>query len=470
MDIEKWYERHTRRIGKKYHDKGETIFVLHSRVFQSAYGIMRLINDVSIDELSLKLFMIVKDAQCEEFVRRYEYVLEMAKEKPDVFAEQLYSFYVTMASTIKKNNYYAQFFDFLSFFQSLELEDVDEKTDNIYNAYITLLLEQLEFLRANKFELNKLVVGLSTDGKVIEVNDVYPFSDFPSHEAFYTAITKGTYSFDAIRKMYAAHGYDVRNEDESELLRLTTQLYTNVVSFLTPYINEFNIDILPQDGFNPDFGQYGKNIPDVLRNSEDLKEKLTRRKRTLSVNGVKVHFENSKFINDILLKEVMYKGAIVCLYRIETKQGGETSGFYNTKTKQFASIFTHTIQKYNITEYVENTILWAYASYVCVGEDVQPTSQSYNEYLNDPKAEITFTPIGGKLRVPTELKHIRTIAGDERYQTEMTHINGYVRKLPDGQKASEKAKLLAQSLGYELDDNETYVQPFERTSWILKKE
>lgn len=64
---------------------------------------------------------------------------------------------------------------------------------------------------------------------------------------------------------------------------------------------------------------------------------------------------------------------------------------------------------------------------------------------------------------------IRTIAGDDRYETEVKHISGYIRKLPDGQKASERAVTLAQSLGYDLADNETYVQPFERSSWIIRK-
>lgn len=97
------------------------------------------------------------------------------------------------------------------------------------------------------------------------------------------------------------------------------------------------------------------------------------------------------------------------------------------------------------------------------------TVEQSSKPLIDPNAEITFTSIGGKLRVPTETKHIRTIAGDDRYETEIKHISGYIRKLPDGQKASERAVTLAQSLGYDLADNETYVQPFERSSWIIRK-
>ena len=38
-------------------------------------------------------------------------------------------------------------------------------------------------------------------------------------------------------------------------------------------------------------------------------------------------------------------------------------------------------------------------------------------------------------------------------------IAGYIRKLPDGQKASEDKIALATSLGLSLADDETYVEP-----------
>ena len=56
--------------------------------------------------------------------------------------------------------------------------------------------------------------------------------------------------------------------------------------------------------------------------------------------------------------------------------------------------------------------------------------------------------------------------GPDGTQTKTKHINGYIRKLPDGQKASEKAVQLAKSLGYNLLPSETYVAPFERQSWF----
>ena len=99
-------------------------------------------------------------------------------------------------------------------------------------------------------------------------------------------------------------------------------------------------------------------------------------------------------------------------------------------------MFTHTEEQTNLLgNYIENTILWCYAAFVGSDASILPTSEPYNEYLSDPTAEITFTSFGGKLRVPTGTKHLRTIAGDDRYETEIKHISGYIRKPPDGQKA-----------------------------------
>ena len=55
------------------------------------------------------------------------------------------------------------------------------------------------------------------------------------------------------------------------------------------------------------------------------------------------------------------------------------------------------------------------------------------------------------------------------YETAETSIQGYIRKLPAGQKASQEAKELAESLGYDLEPNETYVRPFIRQVFRMKE-
>ena len=464
------YTKHAKMLDKKYYVKGESIYVLHRRTLQTAKSIIELINDISADDLYLELYMLVKDKDFGNFVGRYQYVLEMAKEKPDIFVDQLYEFYVSMASTIKKNNYYQRFFEFLSYFQNEDMRVMETRQQLVYRAYVNLLMNQTEFIRKNKFDLNKMVAGVTTKGELIEVDDICPSLDFCVHEIEHIALmTPDKLTADTMFKVYAKRGYKINSWEDTEVLRITQQLHTNVVAYLTPYINEFTKDIVPQAGFNPVFTEYQKLVPVLNKNSDDLKETLCHRRKTLPANGLKIHFENSTFTKDVLLKEIYHNNAIVCLYRLETAQG-ETAGFYNTQTKQFVSMFTHTEEQTTLFgNFVENTILWCYAAFVGSDTSILPTAESYNEYLSDATAEIIFTSIGGKLRVPTGIKHIRTIAGDDRYETEIKHISGYIRKLPDGKRASERAVALARSLGYDLADNETYVQPFERASWIISK-
>ena len=65
-------------------------------------------------------------------------------------------------------------------------------------------------------------------------------------------------------------------------------------------------------------------------------------------------------------------------------------------------------------------------------------------------------------RVPTTLNKENLEVGE-------ASIQGYIRKLPAGHKASEEARELAESLGYDLEANETYVRPFIKQVFRLKE-
>lgn len=185
-----------------------------------------------------------------------------------------------------------------------------------------------------------------------------------------------------------------------------------------------------------------------------------------STRPLKIHFDGSLLYRDMLLKEVYHDDAVICLFRIELSKG-EIAGFYNTRTGKFSSPFhMNATNVFHFGLSVERLFLWAYAAFTT--NEMLPTTESYRNVMIDPYAEVTFTSIPGKLRVPTNCKHIRTIAGKDGYESTVKHINGYIRKLPEGQIASDKAMAIAESLGYSLAADETYVCPFERTSWITK--
>ena len=105
--------------------------------------------------------------------------------------------------------------------------------------------------------------------------------------------------------------------------------------------------------------------------------------------------------------------------------------------------------------------------FVQMKQGILPTEEAYRAFTDDKKANVTFTSIGGKARTAlskSSNKHLDY----EKYEQKSVSIAGYIRKLPEGQKASEEKQLIAKSLGLCLNDNETYVEPFIRKSWNLR--
>ncbi|MBO6231082.1 MAG: hypothetical protein J6O50_11015 [Ruminiclostridium sp.] len=181
-------------------------------------------------------------------------------------------------------------------------------------------------------------------------------------------------------------------------------------------------------------------------------------------NKVTVYIKPEEMLSDDIFNQVYHDDAVICLFRVELEKG-EVAGFYNTRTGKFSSPFhMNATNVFHFGMSMERLFLWAYAAFTT--NEMLPKTESYRNVMIDPYAEVTFTSIPGKLRVPTNCKHIRNIAGTDGYESTVKHINGYIRKLPEGQKASEKAVAIAESLGYSLAPDETYVCPFERTAWI----
>ena len=466
LEFQLWMHIHSKKLDKKYYSRGMPVYILHKRALASAFSVVYNLRGIDFQELALTSYFMIKEAKLQELAHSYEMMLALAKTDRDKFVSRIYEFYVKTADTIKKKGLYKQFFEFLSMFENSDHSDFDATTCKVYDAYTDLIINQHEFLRTNKFELNKLVAGVDSNGKVIEIDDAYPFLDYPmteiEHESFKGTIDEPN---EMLKKYYAKYGYTVKDGMETMLLGNICRAYTNTVLSMAPYTNEFTVDVLPTKGFDPRITEYLSNIP-IPHGNPPLRDMLKQRRRTLPANGVKVHFSGSLLYSDMLIKEVYHDDAVICLFRIELSKG-EIAGFYNTRTGKFSSPFhMNATNVFHFGLSVERLFLWAYAAFTT--NEMLPTTESYRNVMIDPYAEVTFTSIPGKLRVPTNCKHIRTIAGNEGYESTVTHINGYIRKLPEGQRASEKAVAIAESLGYSLAPDETYVCPFERTAWITR--
>lgn len=129
----------------------------------------------------------------------------------------------------------------------------------------------------------------------------------------------------------------------------------------------------------------------------------------------------------------------------------------------------------NASRVIEALVLYFYA--VAVLDDEKYTDEKAKNHFQNfiyPIGARSFGK-GGRL-LKTYPPDMGTKDGDGprhntgKYEAKERAINGYVRKPPAGQTASEEAQSKAKKMGYDLKTNETYVSPFRRTTFYLKKE
>ena len=111
-------------------------------------------------------------------------------------------------------------------------------------------------------------------------------------------------------------------------------------------------------------------------------------------------------------------------------------------------------------------MLYCYAALVLGGKYLLENIHEAVRVLDCPKLEASGFGQGGHLRnVYDRAEPVRS----GEYEAGEASIQGYIRRLPAGQKASREAVELAESLGYALEANETYVRPFIRQVFRLKE-
>ena len=205
-----------------------------------------------------------------------------------------------------------------------------------------------------------------------------------------------------------------------------------------------------------------------------LKEALHHRRRTLPANGAVIQFGSHQMLREIKLKETCRDNEIICVYKIQTPDG-DVSGYYNTNSEWFYSMLDGS-DYMDLHDQITHLILWLYTSLVCDVPDLLPTDDSFRRSFitrEGVPTDLKFLTLGGKPR-----NYLKKDDGEDstlhifdksKYDASSKSINGFVRKLPAGQKASERSLKIAESYGFELQEDETYVMPFVRRQWLKKK-
>ena len=465
----KWWSK----LERKLKDKPDTIKILRKRSMNSAISVLDNIRGLDFSEISTSLYFTTQDLKMQEFTKLYDAQVELAAIDEEKFVFQLHNFFNMIATKIKKENLYEEFFEF--YYKCVKLRYTNQN-DNLNSqvivAYINLLIQTLEYLKPNKYDFKHYFVGKTTKGETMLSEDPFPMLDRPNYElqtAFENKLVNPNNINGYIHDLYKKYGYEVNSLEDIEIISYTDRLHYNSVTSVLPFVNEFTYDILPERPFTTK--AYTFELIMSMVDTVDLKKKLLRRNKTLPTNGVLIKFNDNRLFEEVLLKEIFYEDTIFLLYKVKTTEG-DTVGFFDTREQYFYSIFLEYTENLNVHKNFGDFILFLYGCYCLNDENYQLNKLHHYFLLGLQPLSAEGYLQGGKLknRFNPDKEHKDGVAriDNDNYTTETRGIQGYIRKLPEGQKASEKAIELAEALGYSLAYNETYVQPFTKQIFKLK--
>lgn len=479
-------DRLYKKAMKQLNNKPGVRQILPRRAFNISFYITQKTSDIPFEELSLYLYLYANandDDKIKKFTRHYERQLEYAKSDPENFVFNLHRFYQTISKEIKKENLYSDFFKFYSscvetYFNFIN-NDIEPNKKKVIECYMSLLSQNFDYLKKDQFSFKTILVGVTTYGELIEIPEAFPYFDTPVYAiedlALHGKIVTTDEITKAITREFKKHGYDnIKTMQDMHHYAMVDRLYTNMSIALSPFINEYTFDILPQKPFMPN-----TDILKDLHSNIDYHQlalTLHKRKRTLPPNGYLYKFnKEDSFLETLFLKEVNVDDTIYMLYKIETSYG-DLVGYYNTSSEFFLNMFDDS-QEVISGKIINAIVLLLYAISVCKTY----TEDDFSSHIKykDTAINVKGYSIGGKLRnvydqYQAEDNDLKSHSapkrvGNEKYATETKTIQGYIRKVGEGRTPSPEAVAYAQKLGYDLDPDETYVRPFIKQVLKLKE-
>lgn len=476
MDIQ-MQERLRERYKKKCNNDPGPLRLLELRAFNSAIAILDLLHGIDFSKVTTSLFFYTKDIKMQDMTREYEAEIELAAIDPEKFAFGLHKFYTKMEKKIRKQDLYSEFFELhskcfrlnVSLREAETLESDEDIRTNVSLAFINLLMQQTDYLRPSKFDLNVRVYGRKTTGEILTITD--PIASLDSAELLFEEMAESG-KYRSINEMltiaYGKYGYDVHDIEDVRMLTEQDKIQATTIAVLLPYINEYTADMAPHDLLNP-------AIPEVRKISTtltygDIQRDLRIRNKMLTTNGLLVTFPKSFAIKEIHHKELLYDDSVVMLYRLVTADG-DMSGMFDPKSGYLYNCsLSANIEA--LTNAICSLVLFCYACFVKMDTKYN-LSELGNHFHIDGEQDIIAEGFlrGGRLKtalndeVSTRSRTLRI--GNDDFTKEERAIQGYIRRLPNGQKASEEAKSYAERLGYQLAPNETYVRPFVKEVFKL---
>ncbi|EOU1651067.1 hypothetical protein OQL15_000976 [Clostridium perfringens] len=409
-----------------------------------ASAVINSLQGIEVDDIISELFIKGEDEEAETLIKMFEKQLVYSKINEPVFKGNLYRFFKKTALYIVKNNLVKEFFRF-AYKMYINLESKEIKK-GIVNAYLSLLMEQSSYLESQF----KTICGITEDGTVIECDEIYKKLEYPIIEIMNDKNkpknSRGIFSL--LQKKYKVLGYDINNEQEYHIYIANQQLITNMLFHMTYLIDENCIEIVSEPYYLPCIGFDGDIR--VVNDTEYYKKSLRIRKYMLPQNGLICEVQDIESIKEILFMEKFLDNGVVMLYRLKMNNGRYTSGFYDINNEFFFSVWRGSLEGEICHKMIENFVLEAYLRVTTNRIDNEEDLGYYNNFNFYYKYDDELSQVSKKKYRKGE------------YFKEITKIKPYIRKLPQGAKASDEARELALKYGYLLEDGETFVNEFKK--------
>ena len=358
--------KYLKRVQKRIAGKPLAVQLIMDRTFGTATWVLQLIENVPFQKLTAGAYAISAALPQKALTRQIEEQLELAGANEEKFVLGLHAFYNNLSALIKKNHMEHEFCAFAGQLMRLQYESSIVVEKDIRTAYVNLMLQTLEYLRPNKFDLECCVYGVSTAGEWLTGPCPFPYSDRPANE-LNQKILSGWRPRDpfeqeqVVRSLYAKYGMNIQSLDDISTLEQVQRIHINSLAAMLPLIDEYTFDIVPEKTFDTVKVPF-QNLH-VLLDIELVSTQLKESSARLSPNGVFFEINDpTGEITGVLLKETKFQGHKYCLYRVDTPSGS-LDGYYDIDEAFFYSV---TIESDFILPYtyLRDLIVMLYASQV----------------------------------------------------------------------------------------------------------
>ena len=244
-------------MDKKKAGKPNPVQIIMERTFGSAIAVVALIDQIPWEKLTFEMYYICNDIEFKRFIRLFDSQLELAALDPEKFIFGLHKFYNDISRELKAEGKYYEFAQFIGAVMQLQFEKKEQLDKNIVDAYISLILQTLEYLGKDKFDLDTYPYGVSTSGEILVGPYPLAYSDMPVVE--YEKILQSGKKIgnqadhmELVKSLYAKYGITINTAHDLDAVKQTQMIHCNTTTAMFPFINEYTFDIATTTAFDSD--------------------------------------------------------------------------------------------------------------------------------------------------------------------------------------------------------------------------